>query len=143
MEWANGTKPVDGGWVKGCPCGPDCPCIDKEICNAGDCKKNYAVLFTASWCAHCPRQKAIFAELKRDGYIVHVLDFDSHDEAAKRLKVTQLPTTIVFDNGKETDRYVGVTSSLKIKDKLKTAKEQESKPETKPDPEPIDYDLGD
>lgn len=123
---------MNGGWINGCPCSDGCQCIDPAICKAGDCNRNYIVLFTAKWCLHCPRQKAILDQLTKEGYIVHVVEYDTHKEAADHLRVTQLPTTLVFDSGKEVARYVGLTHAEQIKANVK--KRDEQKPAPKPDP---------
>lgn len=129
--------PVNGGWIDDCPCGPDCLCIDPAICKAGDCKRNYIVLFTMKGCAHCPAQKAIADELQRDGYIVYVVDWETHIQVASELKITMLPTTLVFDEGKEVARYVGLTRAARIKQGVK--KRDEQKPV--PTPDPYDFSV--
>ena len=127
------AKPgIDGGWVK-CPC-DDCTCPIEEICKNGDCKKNYVVLFTAKWCRACPRMKVVAEQLRKDGYIVYVMDFDEAGDKIAPLKVTHLPTTLVFNEGKEVKRFVGVASIDDIKDDLKKKSEQPDKKPIPPNP---------
>jgi len=123
------TKTIDGGWVK-CPC-DDCICVVEDICKNGDCKKNYVVLITAKWCRACPRMKGVAEQLRKDGYLVYVVDFDEAGDKIAPLKITHLPTTLVFDEGKETKRFVGVAGIDDIKDGLKKKSEQ---PDKKPVP---------
>jgi thioredoxin 1 len=125
---------LNGGWVNGCPCSDACSCIDPAICKAGDCKRNYIVLFTAKWCKFCPRQKAICDQLSKDGYIVHIIDYDTHKAVADELRVTQLPTTLVFNDGKEAARYAGLTRADQITAGVKKKADQKDPPAPKPDP---------
>lgn len=113
-----------------CPC-DDCICVVEDICKNGDCKKNYVVLITAKWCRACPRMKGVAEQLRKDGYLVYVVDFDEAGDKIAPLKITHLPTTLVFDEGKETKRFVGVAGIDDIKDGLKKKSEQ---PDKKPVP---------
>jgi thioredoxin 1 len=122
---------VQSGWVK-CPCDGECNCPVEQICKDHNCKKNYVVLFTARWCAACPRMKKVADELTAQGYIVYVVDFDKTEEWARDHKITHVPTTIVFDDGKEVRRFVGVTSIDLIKDGLKTKADQQKAEPAKP-----------
>lgn len=114
---------VQSGWVK-CPCDGECSCPIEQICKDKNCKKNYVVLFTAKWCSACPRMKRVAEQLEAQGYIVYVVDFDKTEEWCREHKITHVPTTIVFDGGKEVKRFVGVTSIDLIKDGLKNKAEQ-------------------
>jgi thioredoxin 1 len=118
--------PVQAGWVK-CPCNGECDCPSDEVCKAGACKKNYVVLFTAKWCGACPRMKRVAEQLEAQGYIVFVVDYDKAEEWARTHKITHVPTTLVYEDGKEVKRFVGVTSIEQIKDGLKKKADQ---PET-------------
>lgn len=122
---------VQSGWVK-CPCEGDCDCIDEQICKDKNCKKNYVVVLTAKWCSACPRMKRVADELITQGYIVYVVDFDKTEEWCRQHKITHVPTTIVFDGGKEVKRFVGVTSIDLIKDGLKNKAEQTNAVPAKP-----------
>jgi thiol-disulfide isomerase/thioredoxin len=134
---APGKGPVNGGWVNDCPCGPDCRCVDPAICKNGDCKKNIIVLFTAKWCPQCPRQKLVMEQLQKEGYIVYVLDYDTHKEQAEELRIASLPTTLIFNEGKEVARYIGFTRAEQVKSGVK--KRDEQKPTPKPTPDPYDF----
>jgi thiol-disulfide isomerase/thioredoxin len=131
-----GPSPVNSGWVKDCPCDPDCNCIDPAICKNGDCKKNFIVLFAAKWCRWCPRMKAIADDLSKEGYIVYVVDYDTHKRVADELNITTLPTTLVFDNGKEAARYIGLVRAEQLKSGVKKRADQKN-----PGPAPTLYDF--
>lgn len=124
-----------------CPCGPDCKCPSEEVCENGDCQKNYIVLFTAQWCPQCPRMKKTLAKLEEEGYIVYYIDTDENQEAAEEFNITKLPTTVIMDKGQEVTRFEGVVPAKSVTKDVKKRDEQ-------PDPEPVDngdtdYDFTD
>jgi len=66
-------------------------------------------VWTASWCGPCRSLKAFIAtepEELNDKNVV-VRDFDEERDAARKLKVYSLPTTIVRIHGREVGRMVG------------------------------------
>jgi thioredoxin-like negative regulator of GroEL len=71
-------------------------------------------------------------QLQNEGYIVYVVDYDTHREAVEKLRINFLPTTLVFNEGKEVARYVGFTKAEQVKFGVKKRDEQIPKP--KPDP---------
>lgn len=103
------------------------PYVKKE-----DADKNYLVMYTAEWCIWCQGMYPIIKQLRKDGYIVYVVDADKHPEAAREHQVESLPTFIVMNQGKEASRIKGACLKLKLKRRLKTRKDQEvqPKPET-------------
>jgi thioredoxin 1 len=108
-------------------CGPDCKCPDHDICKDGNCKKNYVVVFTAKWCGPCKIMKPRIKELGEAGYIVYFVDVDDSEQAARKFNVSSLPTTVVMENGKELDRFVGIVSKDRITRIAKT-RDQQSDP---------------
>ena len=67
--------------------------------------------FNAPWCAPCRVQKPIVDQLAgqyRGKARVLVLDVDEHRKAAMRLCITSIPTLIIFKNGREMWRFVGL-----------------------------------
>lgn len=121
----------------GCPCGPDCKCPDLRVCEHGNCKKNYVIFFSASWCGPCKQMYPRIEELRATDYIVYFFDIDKFPNAAKKFNVASIPTTVVMDNGKEVARFVGVVDKGRIMDVTKTRSEQN-------DPDgPFDYKFTD
>ena len=110
--------------VDNCPCGPDCKCPDPMVCKNGDCKKNYIIFFSAEWCRPCQRMYPRIDELRKAGYIVYVLDVDKYKATAESFSIGSLPTTVVMDKGKETNRYIGIVDKSTITDVTKTRDEQ-------------------
>lgn len=75
--------------------------------------KNKTVLvdFWAAWCAPCrmmaPVLNDVAAELP-EGFLVGKINVDEYQSLAQRFNVRNIPTLILFKNGKETNRFVGV-----------------------------------
>ena len=68
------------------------------------------VKFGAPWCAPCRKQDKILDELLAEGYDVEKVNIDESRERAEINDVLSVPTIIIFDDeGKEVDRYIGLT----------------------------------
>ena len=65
--------------------------------------------FWATWCGPCRRQAPIVEALAEEGYTVGKVDVDQEMGLAQEYKVMSIPTLIVFKNGKEANRLVGLT----------------------------------
>ncbi len=59
------------------------------------------VHFSAAWCGPCDAVRRVVEQVCKDvPGVAHVeVDIDANPEAAKRLSVLSLPTTIIFDSG--------------------------------------------
>jgi thioredoxin 1 len=130
-------KAVAAKQVGGCRC-DDCKCPHPSICERGDCRLNYVVLFTAKWCGACKAMYPNMEKLESQGYIVYLVDVDEHPDVVKDHKVKRMPTILIFDQGKEVKRYVGTQSFNELKSQLKTRDQQ---PAPKPDAGKSDYSL--
>ncbi len=77
--------------------------------------KNRLVLvdFWASWCAPCrmmaPVLNDVASELTGSSHIGKV-NIEQYQSLAQKFKVRNIPTMILFKNGKEINRYVGIKS---------------------------------
>ena len=80
--------------------------------------KPVLVDFWATWCGPCRRQAPIIEELAEEGYAVGKLDVDQEMELAQKYQVMSIPTLIVFKNGEEAARGVGLTPKEKLKELL-------------------------
>ncbi len=86
--------------------------------------KNKLVLvdFWAAWCAPCrvmlPTLNDVAAS--SDGsYLVGKVDIDKNQALAQKLQIRSIPTLVVFRNGKEVARYVGIKTKSFLIDELK------------------------
>jgi len=77
--------------------------------------KNKVVLvdFWANWCAPChmmaPVLNDVATELKGNSHVGKV-DIQQYQSLANKFKVRNIPTMILFKNGAEVNRFVGIKS---------------------------------
>ena len=72
--------------------------------------------FNATWCGPCRMMKPIleaFAKTHKDVKGVGV-DIDENDELAEKYKVATIPCMVVFRDGEEVAREVGILPEKKI-----------------------------
>jgi thioredoxin 1 len=77
--------------------------------------------FWAPWCGPCRRLAPTIEKLAADlaGKVkVGKMDTDQNIEIPGNLRVSSLPTVILFQNGKEVDRLVGYMEEQKFRDAL-------------------------
>lgn len=88
--------------------------------------KNKVVLvdFWASWCAPCrmmaPILNEISSELSGNSYVGKV-NIDEYQNLAKKFNVRSIPTLILFKNGIESKRFVGVKTKDFLIQQIKNA----------------------
>jgi len=122
-----------------------------NLLNAG---KPVVVKFSAVWCGPCKQIAAPFTEVANDpelsGVTFFAADIDQADGKAVsgQYGVMGVPTIILFANGQEVDRQVGIEGGLpafknairsKIQSKLLgTAPAAPAQPEVMPEPEAVE-----
>ena len=79
------------------------------------CEEKILVDFWATWCGPCMRQAPILEELAGEGYHIGKVDVDQAPDLAGTYRVMSIPTLILFKNGEEVKRFIG----LQTKDTLK------------------------
>ncbi len=83
--------------------------------------------FWAPWCGPCRSLQPVIEKLATDyhGKVkVGKLNTDENQETPGNLRISAIPTVLVFQHGKEVDRLIGVNSENKFKaslDKLVTS----------------------
>lgn len=79
--------------------------------------------FYADWCGPCkmitPHLESVAKELHGKASIIKV-DVDQAQSVAATYQVTSIPTLILFDNGREAGRIVGVQNAKAIKELILT-----------------------
>jgi thioredoxin 1 len=100
--------------MKNMPVGPENPKIiqltDKNF-NQHTGKGIAVVDFWASWCMPCKLMVPVLNELAEeagDQVTVCKVNIEEYQSVAARFNVRNIPTLIIFRNGKEVDRIVGV-----------------------------------
>ncbi|HZQ34123.1 MAG TPA: thioredoxin family protein [Mycobacterium sp.] len=79
------------------------------------------VHFTAAWCGPCTAVKRVVDQVCSDlPAVAHVeIDMDANPEAARRLSVLSLPTTLIFDaDGRQRYRAAGVPKAADLRSAL-------------------------
>ena len=75
--------------------------------------------FYADWCGPCrmltPKLEKVATQVKGKA-IIAKLDIDKAQKIASSFQVTSIPTLILFKNGKEVGRLVGLRDENMIKD---------------------------
>lgn len=74
--------------------------------------------FWATWCGPCMRQGPIVEELAEEGYCVGKIDVDQQTGLAQQFRIMSIPTLLIFKDGKEAERLVGLTPKAAIKELL-------------------------
>lgn len=72
--------------------------------------------FWAPWCGPCRMQAPILEELANEvkGVTIAKVNVDDEPDLASRYGVMSIPTLILFENGTEKERYVGVQPKEKL-----------------------------
>ncbi len=92
--------------------------FDKEVIQAAG---KALVDFWAPWCGPCKMQTPILEKLAASGDVkakILKLNTDENPEIAQKYGIVSIPTLILFENGKEIERYVGVQPENVLKSKL-------------------------
>ncbi len=66
--------------------------------------------FWASWCMPCRMQAPAVDQLAQEGYQVGKVNVDEQSSLAMRYQVRNIPTLLLFKDGQEKERLVGVQS---------------------------------
>ena len=77
--------------------------------------------FEAGWCGPCVAMKPVIEELEKElsGKVeIKKVNVDENQEEASKHGVMSIPTYLILKDGKEVERFVGVTSKEVIKNKI-------------------------
>jgi thioredoxin 1 len=89
---------------------------------AMDTDKLVVVDFWAEWCGPCKMITPIIEELAAeytDGVLIGKMDVDSNPETSYTFKVRNIPTILFIKNGEIVDKQVGLSTKVKLEEKIK------------------------
>ena len=91
--------------------------FETEVLNA---EKPVLVDFWAVWCGPCQMMAPILHELEEEVPDVQIgkVNVDEQMELARQFRVVSIPTLILFKDGAEVKRFVGLTSKEELKSAL-------------------------
>ena len=80
--------------------------------------------FNAPWCAPCRIQDPIITELEEtysEKAIIAKMNIDDNQKLALNLGIQSIPTIIIFKEGKELSRFIGLQTAKTLSSALDTA----------------------
>tara|TARA_B110000444_G_scaffold79027_1_gene74755 strand:+ start:777 stop:1496 length:720 start_codon:yes stop_codon:yes gene_type:complete len=92
-----------------------------EFSDIIECNDVVLVDFSTKWCVPCKKMKPVIEEIKKENRDVKVVfvDADINKELVKKYKIRGVPVFIVFKDGKEEFRHVGLIEKLELINKIK------------------------
>lgn len=111
--------------IKNMPSVPENPNIKHLTANTFNqyVKSGIAIVdFWADWCMPCKLMMPVLNELANDKqhpFKVYKVNVDQQRSLAERFRIRSIPSLIIFKNGKEVKRLVGVKSKEQILNEIK------------------------
>lgn len=87
--------------------------FEKEVLKSD---KPVLVDFNATWCPPCQALHPILEEMaeESDDYKIIAIDIDDNDDLAERYEVSGIPCLVVFKDGEEVNRKVGLQPKKRL-----------------------------
>ncbi len=82
--------------------------------------------FSAPWCVPCRLQEPIIEKLAtayQDRASVYAINVDHFQEIAANLQIRNIPTLIIFKDGKEMERIIGLQTEAVLAEALRSVLE--------------------
>jgi thioredoxin 1 len=80
--------------------------------------------FHANWCGPCRSLAPILEQVAKEmegKVVIGKIDIDSEEKTAAQFQITSVPTMILFKNGKEVSRKIGLLSADAVKAFIQSA----------------------
>ena len=96
--------------------------IDEKIKNDIQNKKHVVLLFSAKWCGSCQKQKPIYQKIQNEFQEIHFYVIGSELNKIKQkllfkyYNIKGLPTFVIFKEGKEQTRLIGLQTEEKLRE---------------------------
>ena len=76
----------------------------------------YLVDFYADWCGPCKMLSPVLEEISNEtaDFVICKIDTDANQKIAQQFQITSLPTLILFKDGKEAARILGLRDKATI-----------------------------
>jgi len=74
--------------------------------------------FNADWCGPCQAQKPALESLAEGGAKIFSVNIDDEPELAEKYEVSSIPCLVLFKNGEEVERKIGLQPKNVIEDML-------------------------
>ena len=119
IQWKRDGKPVEGM--------PNTKPMTQEAFNAEIAGTGLVLVdIGATWCAPCRKMEQVLQELQRDmagKYKLVKIDAGINTDLMKQLNASEIPTLILYQNGKEVWRKAGVVDLEELKKQITNPKE--------------------
>lgn len=100
----------------------DCSNTNEDEVSAQICKKGIALMnFGANWSSPCCAQRPTINQISEQfdqKLTVKKVDVDDQKKLAMSLHITSIPTSILFKDGKEIKRFVGLQEKSVLSDAI-------------------------
>ena len=81
--------------------------------------------FQAPWCGSCKGTKPhVISACKDQGVEIEYIDASIDPDYCNQMRVTQLPTIIIYDGMREVDRIIGAVGKYEMAKRLQEAKSE-------------------
>ena len=80
--------------------------------------------FHANWCGPCRTLAPILEQVAKDiqgKAVIGKIDIDNEQKTAAQFQITSVPTMVLFKNGKEVGRLIGLRTADAVKDFINSA----------------------
>lgn len=81
-------------------------------------KGKVLVDFYADWCGPCKMLMPVMEEISKD-YDVYKVNVDENSDLAQQFGVMSIPTVMIFEDGQEANKFVGIKTKNEILELLK------------------------
>jgi thiol-disulfide isomerase/thioredoxin len=77
--------------------------------------------FTASYCQPCRQMVPILQRMEQDQFPIRRVDITEEPDLSRKFRITGVPTLVVMVEGREVQRFVGLTSEKVLRDAMRDA----------------------